>query len=232
MTRISMEQRILDVALFVVTLAAVAVSFFDGLPEWSMMVILIIFVAMFFMRWWIDDDRKAWMKSNWFDLVLVVVLTSPVLRMLMALKLVGLMPALKLGSLIRANRERLLRLLIVSGESLPAAMAMILGIVFIFGTTVYLLEHAHNAQFGGIQDGLWWAFVTLTTVGYGDIVPITGGGRAIAVMTMILGIAVYSLMIANLTVFVEGQKLKNSAGNDSPEPAQQPAESGSSSTDK
>lgn len=223
MNRRSVLQRTLDVALFVTTLGAVAIALIESLPDWSRLLVLVGFVAMFFARWWIDDNRKAWMKSNWFDLALVVVLASPVLRMLMALKLVGVIPALKLGDLLRSNRKRLLRLLILSGESLPAAMAVMFGIVFIFGTSVFLLENGHNAQFGELQDGLWWAFVTLTTVGYGDIVPITGAGRGIAAMTMILGIAVYSLMIANLTVFIEGYGQK-AAENSSPESAKQPVE--------
>jgi voltage-gated potassium channel len=225
MKRRSVLRRVLDVALFVTTLGAVATALIESLPDWSRLLVLVAFVVMFFVRWWIDDDRNAWMKSNWFDLALVVVLASPVLRMLMALKLVGVIPALKLGDLIRSNRERLLRLLVFSGESLPAAMAVMLGIVFIFGTTVYLLEHGHNSQFGELQDGLWWAFVTLTTVGYGDIVPITGAGRAIAAMTMVLGIAVYSLMIANLTVFIEEYGHKKIAENSSSEPVQQSSES-------
>ena len=87
-------------------------------------------------------------------------------------------------------------------------MAMIFGVVFVFGMTVFLLEHTTNPQFGQISDGLWWAFVTLTTVGYGDIVPITGAGRIVGVFTMVFGISIYSLMIANLTFFVEEQGRK------------------------
>jgi len=173
------------------------------------MAVLVAFVVMFFGRWWIAGNRKAWMKANWFDLVLVVLLSSPILRMLMALRIVHLLPALRLGVLIRANKDRLLRLLVLSGDSLPAAMATLFGLVFIFGTVTFSLEHGSNPQYGELQDGLWWAFVTLTTVGYGDIVPQTSAGRVVAVMTMIFGVIVYSLVVANLTVFLEsyGKKI-------------------------
>ncbi len=203
MSRILLWQRALDVGMFMATLAAVATSFIHDLPEWSTMAILISFVTMFFVRWRIADDRRVWMKANWFDLVVVVLLSSPILRMLMALRLAHLLPALRLGALIRANKTRLLRLLVLSGESLPVSMAMIFGIVFVFGTGTFLLEHGQNPQFGTMQDGLWWAFVTLTTVGYGDMYPITPSGRIVAVITMIFGIVVYSLIIANVTVFLE-----------------------------
>ncbi len=217
MTRRRFLQGFLDIALFVATIGAVAASFISSLPEWVTLVALLSFVVMFFIRWWIDDDRRAWMKSNWFDLALVVLLSSPILRMLMAFKVAGLAPALKIGTLIRSNRERLLRLVILSGDSLPAAMALIFGIVFIFGTAAFALENATNPQFHELQDGLWWAFVTLTTVGYGDIVPITPAGRVVAVLTMIFGIVVYSLVIANLTAFVEDYRHKAEQGMGVPE---------------
>ena len=203
MTHRLIYQRILDVALFVATVGAVATSFIEGLPEWTIMAVLVAFVVMFFTRWWIADNRKEWMKSNWFDLVVIVLLSSPFLRMLMALRLAHLVPALKLGAVIRSNKDRLLRLLLFSSESMPAAMAMMFGLVFVFGTVTFLLEHGQNPQFAEFPDGLWWAFVTLTTVGYGDIVPVTSAGRVVAVMTMIFGIMVYSLVVANLTVFIE-----------------------------
>jgi len=205
-TRRRFFQRFLDVALFAATIGAVAASFIKSLPDWATMAALLSFVVMFFIRWWIDDDRKAWMKSNWFDLALVVLLASPMLRMLMAFKVAGLAPALKIGTLIRSNRERLLKLVILSGDSMPAALALVFGLVFVFGVAAFALEHAENPQFHELQDALWWAFVTLTTVGYGDMVPITAGGRIVAVFTMLFGIAVYSLLIANLTTFVEASR--------------------------
>jgi len=203
MNQHSIWQRVLDVGLFAATIGAVAVTFIEGLPEWSLMAVLVSFVCMFFVRWWIADDRKAWMKANWLDLVVIVLLSSPVLRMLMALRLAHLLPALRLGALIRANKDRLIRLVLFSGDSLPVAMALVFGLVFVFGTATFLLEHGQNPQFTELPDGLWWAFVTLTTVGYGDVVPITAGGRMVAVMTMVIGIIVYSLVVANLTVFLE-----------------------------
>ncbi len=196
-------QRVLDGGLFAATVIAVALPFMDNRPTWALMAALICFVLMFFVRFWVADDRKAWMKSNWLDLVIIVLLSSPLLRMLMALRFAHLLPALRVGALIRANKDRLIRLVLFSGDSLPVAMALVFGLVFVFGTATFLLEHGHNPQFGVLQDGLWWAFVTLTTVGYGDVVPITPGGRMVAVMTMVIGIVVYSLVVANLTVFLE-----------------------------
>lgn len=196
-------RRVLDGLLFVATLAAVIVSFIEEVPDWASLAVLLVFVTLFFIRLGFSDHRLTYLKENWLDLALIVLLSSPLLRLFVALKAIGLVPALKLGTLIRANKDRLLKLVILSSESFPVAMTLVFGVVFIFGTCTFLLEHSANPSFATISDGLWWAFVTLTTVGYGDIVPVTAGGRVVAVFTMVFGITIYSLMIANLTFFVE-----------------------------
>jgi voltage-gated potassium channel len=219
-------RRILDGLLFFVTLAAVGVAFWDEAPDWASLSVLTLFVALFFIRFWYSDHRLTYLKKNWIDLALVVLLSSPLLRLFVAFKVAGLAPALKIGTLVRANRERLMKLVILSSESFPVAMTLIFGIVFIFGASAYLLEHAHNPAFADISDGLWWAFVTLTTVGYGDLYPVTSGGRIVAVFTMLFGIAIYSLMIANLTYFVE------ETGRKRRELVELPKEAGSSAAEE
>ena len=223
MNRRTLWQRVLDAGLFSATIGAVVIPFLDGMPDWLQLVLLVSFVLMFFVRWWVADDRKLWMKDNWLDLVIIVLLSSPFLRMLMALRFAHLLPALRLGAVIRANKARLIRLILFSSDSMPVAMALVFGLVFFFGTATFLLEHGHNPQFGELQDGLWWAFVTMTTVGYGDVVPITPGGRVVAVMGMVFGIIVYSLVVANLTVFLESYAHKQ-AGKAAPLTVVEPKE--------
>ncbi|MDQ6954608.1 MAG: ion transporter [Mariprofundaceae bacterium] len=200
--------KILDRLLFVLTLLAVGIGFWQEAPKWLPLLILLTFFSLFVWRWFIAYDRQAYLKSNWLDLALIVLLASPMLRLLVALKVAGLLPVLRIGVLLRANRKSLLKLIIISQDSFPAAMTVLFGVVFTFGTLGYVLEHGQNPSFAEISDGLWWAFVTLTTVGYGDIFPITSAGRIVGVFTMIFGIIIYSLMIANVTVFVEEQGRK------------------------
>ena len=204
-----LKERILDFLLLVVTLVALGISFWKEAPSWMPMPILITFVVLFFVRWKVSEDKVAYLKTNWLDLVLVVLLSSPFLRLLVALKIGGIAPVLKMGAALRKHRKRLVRMLVLSNESLPAAMAITFGFVFIFGLCAYLLEQDVNQKFSSVSDGLWWAFVTLTTVGYGDVVPVTPAGRLLAVITMVFGITLYSLMIANLTYFVEETAAKN-----------------------
>ena len=56
------------------------------------------------------------------------------------------------------------------------------------------MSHAH----AGIDDGIWWAMVTATTVGYGDVVPKTQLGRTLAVLFMVIGIALFAILSGHL----------------------------------
>ncbi len=218
MTRRDLLRRLLDALMFVATIAAVGVSFWQGASDWMQAGVLMIFVLLFGWRWLIDDDHLGFLKTNWLDLALIVLLASPMLRLFMALKVAGLAPALRLGALVRAHRKQLMRLVVISSDSLPAALSLVFAMAFCFGAAAYFFEHSVNRGFAEFHDSLWWAFVTLTTVGYGDIVPVTFGGRVVGVMAMVFGIAVYSLVIANVTRFVE-EAAHRHAGDDASSPS-------------
>jgi voltage-gated potassium channel len=64
---------------------------------------------------------------------------------------------------------------------------------------IYLLERGETVQ--SLGDAFWWAVVTVTTVGYGDVSPRTGEGRLIAVVLMFVGIGVVSVFTATLASF-------------------------------
>ncbi len=76
------------------------------------------------------------------------------------------------------------------------------GLVFL-GAWVDLLfeDHAHGSNIHSYADSLWWAVVTVTTVGYGDHFPITAGGRAVAVILMLIGIGLIGTLTATVASF-------------------------------
>ena len=60
---------------------------------------------------------------------------------------------------------------------------------------IYVAEHAAQPEhFGSIPQAMWWTVVTLTTVGYGDIVPMTVAGKFIATLTALMGVCVVALL--------------------------------------
>ena len=66
---------------------------------------------------------------------------------------------------------------------------------------ILAVERGHNNSILTIGDALWWAVVTTTTVGYGDVSPVTGEGRLIAVGLMIVGIGFLGVFTATITSF-------------------------------
>ena len=81
-------------------------------------------------------------------------------------------------------------------RALLASAIILFGLVLVAAAAMHLAEHqAQPDKFGSIPDAMWWAIVTLTTVGYGDVVPVTLAGRIIAGFTMLMGLMMIALPI-------------------------------------
>lgn len=77
-------------------------------------------------------------------------------------------------------------------------------LVILFGSIFVLLFELEEptATIDTSADALWWAFVTITTVGYGDEVPVTDGGRIVAALTMVVGIGIFGVIAGSLARFL------------------------------
>jgi voltage-gated potassium channel len=107
--------------------------------------------------------------------------------------LLGVLWLLKLVPGIPGLRQ-LRRVLVVESGPLFSVLVIFLMVVFLASVAEYFLEREAQPQtFGSVPAALWWAVVTLTTTGYGDVVPVTPLGRVIAAMVMISGLGVFGL---------------------------------------
>ena len=164
----------------------------------------VLFLAEYLARIWIapEDPRYAhpvWGRLRWMttptaliDLValipaLVFVGAGPV-YLLRLFRLARILRIAKLGRMSSAMRlmgdaiaERRFELLL----SLAAAVVVLI----LSSTAMYLVEGAQNPEaFGSIPRAMWWSVITLTTIGYGDVFPVTLAGRTIAGFTALCGI--------------------------------------------
>jgi voltage-gated potassium channel len=77
-------------------------------------------------------------------------------------------------------------------------------LLVISSTLLYFAESPHQDEFGSIPAAMWWAITTLTTVGYGDILPVTALGRVLAAFVAVLGVGMFALPTGILgAAFVE-----------------------------
>jgi len=90
--------------------------------------------------------------------------------------------------------RQLRRVLVLESRSLSSVLVIFLMVLFVASVAMHFLEGGGQpAAFGSVPAAMWWAVVTLTTVGYGDVVPITPLGRLIAAIVMICGLGVFGL---------------------------------------
>lgn len=121
-----------------------------------------------------------------------------VLRLLRIFRILKLTAYLSEASVISAA-------LIASRRKISVFLSAVLAMVVVIGTLIYVIEGEENG-FTDIPTGIYWAIVTITTVGYGDLSPKTPVGRLLAAFVMILGYAILAVPTGIVTVELSKQK--------------------------
>jgi len=98
-------------------------------------------------------------------------------------------------------------------SSLFKITAALIVLVFVAAVSVYFFDRRVNeTTYHNFFDAIWWAFVTLTTVGYGDKVPITTGARITSILLMFIGLGMLSVVTASISSLFVSQKLMEGKG--------------------
>lgn len=160
----------------------------------TLFVLWAVFLVEYLVRLVVTPDRGRYLKRRWVEPATVMV---PPLQ---SCHIVGVEKVCLLLSEGGLWVEAVLR-----HHGLFRVLIAAAAILFVGAWLVLLFEE--NAKGGNIHsypDALWWAVVTVTTVGYGDRFPVTGGGRAVAVVLMLLGIGLIGVLTATVaSVFMK-----------------------------
>lgn len=171
--------------------------------------IWLIFVVDYFTRLYKSRNRKKFIKKNIIDLVSII----PFNALFMVFRALNI---IRIGKIARIGEvAKVLRILTVSGRikrnfdefiktnNFNYTLSIAVIIIFIGSLIMSIVEKI------SLGDALWWSIVTVTTVGYGDISPITPLGRIVASILMIMGIGFLGSLTSTLsTYFIKKEKLK------------------------
>lgn len=218
-----------DICLIVVIIASVLVIMLDSVHkldeeygnfylqlEW---VFTLLFTVEYLVRIWCAPNRKGYVLSVYgiVDLLallptylsLIVPQTAPLL-IIRLLRILRIFRVLRLLSLL-AEANFLAGALRRSARKVFVFFALMLILTTIFGCLVYVAEDGQNG-FNNIPVSIYWAIVTITTVGYGDVAPQSVIGRMIAAVGMLIGYAVIAvptgIITAELTVAQQARRNK------------------------
>lgn len=142
------------------------------------------------------DDRIRYLRHNWMS-PLIVLAGLPVLwgsETFYAGILRTMRLALTIGIFFRVSKD--VRNLL-SRHNLGITLFVCFIILIVSGLLISGIDPAFETPL----DGLWWAWVTVTTVGYGDLVPATTEGRVFGSVLILMGIAMFSMLTASFSVF-------------------------------
>lgn len=163
-----------------------------ALCETVINVIWVVFVVDYVVSLWLADDRWRWFKHNLFTLLTIAL---PMLRPLRLLRLLTVLHVL--------NRTSGMA---VRGRITVYAVGAVGMLMYVGALAVYSVERgASGSTITDFGTALWWAFVTVTTVGYGDFSPVTFQGKIIAVVLMFTGIALIGIVTATLASWIVDQ---------------------------
>jgi len=114
------------------------------------------------------------------------------LKVIRILRVLRIFRVLKLGHHVK-QAELLRQALYASRQKIIVFLSFVLTLVVIIGALMYSIESPENGGFTSIPQSIYWAIVTLTTVGYGDISPQTAPGQVLAAMVMLMGYAIIAV---------------------------------------
>jgi voltage-gated potassium channel len=156
-------------------------------------VICIVFLIDFSIRFKNSENKLEFMKWGWVDLVASIPSVDFLRagRLLRLIRLLRVFRALKSTKLIYEHINRYKK------QSALTSVALISFFMVVFSSIAILqFEKGMNSNIKTAEDAIWWSYVTITTVGYGDKFPVTTEGRIIGAILMTTGVGIFGTFTA------------------------------------
>jgi voltage-gated potassium channel len=173
----------------------------------------VFFTIEYFLRVWVaaetpNEKLKGEWKRRWkyikspmglvdlfssLPLIIWLFLPTEQFADFRILKLISMVRVLKLTR-YSSSLNMLFRVFLENRQTLFAAALVMMILMIISSAGIYMFErNVQPEDFGSIPSSMWWAFVTLTTVGYGDVTPITLGGKIFGSIVMVCGVGIAAM---------------------------------------
>jgi voltage-gated potassium channel len=209
--------KLFDVVLLWIILLSVIIVVLESIPvlnlkfksfffyaEWT---ITVLFTLEYLLRIWSSKTPFKYIFSFWGLVDLLSILPTYLelinfgFHYLLAIRIFRLLRVFRIFKLVRFNREaqKLLLALNASRHKMGVFLMAVITIMVILGTLMYVIEGGENG-FTSIPQSIYWAIVTVTTVGFGDIVPQTVAGKFLSSIAMIMGYAIIAVPTGIITV--------------------------------
>jgi voltage-gated potassium channel len=144
-----------------------------------------------------STNKLQFMKRHWIDFLASLPMIEP-------LRYARLFSILRVVLVIRSSRNVIRQLLRNKHETTLASILLLMVILLTAGSSMMLFIEGHspNANIKDGGDAMWWALVTISTVGYGDHYPVTDGGRILAAGLIICGVGLFGMISGLVTSMI------------------------------
>jgi len=217
-----------DVVLLVLILLSVLVVILDSVSEYHERFGTILYAAEWFftaaftleylLRIWLSNKKVGYIFSFYGIVDLLAILPtyfsifffqSQYLTVIRALRFLRILRILKLTEYVN-EAQILVSALRQSRLKIQIFLGSVLTIVLVMGSLMYIIE-GPSSGFSSIPRSMYWAIVTLTTVGYGDIAPVSNIGQFVASIIMLLGYAIIAVPTGIVTSELTAAKNRSEA---------------------
>jgi voltage-gated potassium channel len=187
--------------------------------------VLVAFAVDYGVELALAGNRQSYVRHEWTSAVIVV---TQALALIPALSAFGALRVMRAGRALRAG-VAILRLVAVGGMAAREGRAIIVrhaagfalglaGFTWIMSAVLFTLveDVGEGERIHSFFDALWWSLTTMTTVGYGDVYPVTAAGRIVGGFTMLVGISTFAIVTAKIAEFLVRFDVNARAGSNAP----------------